>query len=87
MGLQPFRRALDQENRRENQKSACDGSEAEIAKEVAQHNERRYQPKAKPPRYAAQPFPDAHGFISRMGTNPKCGGGLPNAVRQVTWPQ
>jgi hypothetical protein len=87
MGLQPFRRALDQENRRENQKSARDGSEADISKEVAQHHEQRYQAKAKPPRYAAQPFPDAHAFISGMGTNPKCGNAIPNAVRQVTWHQ
>jgi hypothetical protein len=60
MSLQPFRRALDQENRRENQKSACNGSEADVSKEVAEHNEHRYQAKAKPPRHAAQPFPDAH---------------------------
>jgi hypothetical protein len=67
MGLHLFRRALDQEHRRENQKTAGDGGEPDVSKEVAQHNEHRYQAKAKPPRHAAQPFPDTHGFsFSRM---------------------
>jgi hypothetical protein len=66
MGLHPFRSALDQEDRRENQKSAGDGREPNISKEVAQYHEQRYQTKAEPPRHEAQPFPDTHGFVSGM---------------------
>jgi hypothetical protein len=65
MGFHLFGRALDQEDRREDQKPAGDGREPDISKEVAQHHEQRYQAKAKPPRHAAQPLSNTHGFVSR----------------------
>jgi hypothetical protein len=65
MGLRLFRRALDQEDRREDQKSASDRSKPNISEEVAQQHEYRYQAKAKPPGNAAQRFADTHGFVSR----------------------
>jgi hypothetical protein len=64
MHLRLFRGALDQKDGRENEKSAGDRREPNVSKEVAQQHEHRDQAKAKPPRQAAQPFPDTHGFVS-----------------------
>jgi hypothetical protein len=51
---------LDQEDRGQDQKSACQGSKTNIAEVVSQKNEERHQAKAKPPRHAAQPFSEIH---------------------------
>jgi hypothetical protein len=64
MGLRLFWRALDQEDRREDQKPAGDWSEPNISEEVAQQHKYRYQAEAKPPRDAAQHFAHTHGFVS-----------------------
>jgi hypothetical protein len=65
MNLCLFRCALDQEDSREDQKSAGNWPEPNVSEEVAQQHEYRYQAKAKPPRQAAQLFADTHGFVSR----------------------
>jgi hypothetical protein len=65
MGFHLLRCALDQEDRRENQKPASNGPEPDVSKEVPQQDEHRYQTKAKPPRQAAQLLGDTHGLVSR----------------------
>jgi hypothetical protein len=65
MGLRLFRCALNQEDRREDQKPPGYGRKPDVPNEVAEQHEECHQAKAKPPRQAAQPFADTHGFVSR----------------------
>jgi hypothetical protein len=55
---------LDQEDGGQNQESAGDGREANVAEVVPQDDKERYDSKTEPPRQAAQPFAGTHGLIS-----------------------
>jgi hypothetical protein len=55
---------LDQEDRGQNEKSAGDGCETNVAEVVAQENEYRYQSQTKPAGQAPQPIAETHGLVS-----------------------
>jgi hypothetical protein len=76
---------LDEEDSRQDEKSAGQWSETDVAEQVAKQNEHRHQAKTAPTRHAAECFAEAHDVVSRRGTTNygKTGGVF--AVRQVTW--
>jgi hypothetical protein len=55
---------LDQEDRGQNQESAGQGRETNVAEVVPQDDEQGYDSQTEPPRQAAQPFAGTHGLVS-----------------------
>jgi uncharacterized protein YdaU (DUF1376 family) len=60
MGLRLLLPSLDQTHRRQDEETAGQRCESDIAEVVAQPAEHRYEAEAKPPCEAAQPIAETH---------------------------